>query len=283
LSSDQASKFITIFIKNYEKFLEIAKFDNEEEKQENYEINRKCCEMYLFLWFIINENQNSSSWYDAKVFNCVLKTIKLNLDVLFVSSVDLDLVLIDLVFKSMRNCLEMQQVKKSNQLKDIIMEILQYSAVNYQSANTVLESHLIDFIRNEDLSEFIALLISGIMEKSLTESLIKRLGSFNYCDNDSKLSKSVSKFLIKLSEIQPKGILKHMIYLQPLLDSESSTIRAAMVDTIGNVIHFYLAKDDDSSSEKNLLIYYDIISQRFLDTDALVRTRVLKVLLLLCQ
>ena len=56
-----------------------------------------------------------------------------------------------------------------------------------------------------------------------------------------------------------------------------------MVQVLGNIIHFHLVKDDSEQAAKNLGNYFEIIIQRFLDTNPYVRTRVLKILSVLTQ
>jgi condensin complex subunit 1 len=102
-------------------------------------------------------------------------------------------------------------------------------------------------------------------------------------DQDNKLPKATSKFLLKFSELQPKEILKHMVHLNDLLDSESHTIRGCMLEVMGNIIHGYLTKDDSEVAAKNISIFYGIIKQRFLDSSAFVRARVLKLMIKLTQ
>lgn len=56
-----------------------------------------------------------------------------------------------------------------------------------------------------------------------------------------------------------------------------------MMEVIGNLIHEHLISDDSEIAAKSLNTFYEILSQRFLDTSAVVRTRVLKVLIKLTQ
>lgn len=150
------------------------------------------------------------------------------------------------------------------------------------------------WLREEALSDFCAELLdclvvtwesthwsdAVLMYKLQLKS--RELSKRDYLDKD-KCSKSVSKFLLKFSELQPKQMLKNMSHLSVLFDVESSAIRCSMVEVIANVIHFHLANDDSPTAAKNLKSFYDIIIQRFHDVSPFVRTRVLKVLGTLTQ
>jgi condensin complex subunit 1 len=157
-------------------------------------------------------------------------------------------------------------------------------------AYVVLVDHLDDFIREEHLSEFVAeildLTIVHYEEHRPSELLLKRVGTKAYSDKpdqDNKLPKTTSKFLLKYSELQPKDIMKHMVHLNDLLDSESHTIRGGLLEVMGNIIHGHLAKDDSEVAAKNLNNFFEILMQRYLDASAFVRARVLKIMSKLAQ
>lgn len=56
-----------------------------------------------------------------------------------------------------------------------------------------------------------------------------------------------------------------------------------MMEVIANIIHGHLVMDDSEIAATNIKNFYEILSQRFLDTAPLVRTRVMKVLIKLTQ
>jgi hypothetical protein len=62
--------------------------------------------------------------------------------------------------------------------------------------------------------------------------------------DQDKLAKSTSKFLVRVAEVVPKLVLKHMVHLQDLFDSEAPGIRACMIDVVCAIIRLHLAKDD---------------------------------------
>jgi hypothetical protein len=53
--------------------------------------------------------------------------------------------------------------------------------------------------------------------------LFRLVGSKYYADKqeqDAKLPKAVSKFLVRFSELQPKELFRNMVHLNDLIDSE---------------------------------------------------------------
>ncbi|KAJ3261750.1 Condensin complex subunit [Boothiomyces macroporosus] len=151
-----------------------------------------------------------------------------------------------------------------------------------------------DFLKEERLSEYLSEILSNAINtfqlSAMTERVLKMVSDKQYSEKqdqdgktDVKLPKAISKFLIHYSELQPKDIFKNFVHLQGLLDSESYNIRSSLIEVIGNIIHNYLVKDDSPSSATNLTNFYDILKQRFLDTNQFVRLRVLNTLIKLTQ
>jgi condensin complex subunit 1 len=177
--------------------------------------------------------------------------------------------------------LENHDLLKNTTLKITISDIFCHCAVKYESSLKVLFSHLQDFLREDHLAEFVAEIIDSSIvnyeSKIILENITKFVGSRTYSDKDQdKLAKATANFLIKLSELQPGEVIKQMVNLTELLDSESPTIRAAMIDVLGNTIHGHLVRDNSEVAAANLKNFYEILSMRFLDVHYTVRLRVLK-------
>ena len=69
-----------------------------------------------------------------------------------------------------------------------------------------------------------------------------------------------------------------MISLNELIDSQSHSVRASMMEVLGNIIHGYLVFDNTQVSLNNIEIFYETLLSRFLDAHHMVRARVLKVI-----
>ena len=172
----------------------------------------------------------------------------------------------------------------------VIADIICTCAANYKACQPVLLQHLDDLMREEKLADFVAETLNLASEmydiRDFVQSALKNIGSKCYSDKvESGLQdpKACAKFLIKYSELNPKEIFRNMVSLNELIDSQSHTIRAAMVEVLGNIIHGHLVSDNSPVAAKNVEIFYETLHSRFLDAHHLVRARVLKVIAKRCQ
>jgi condensin complex subunit 1 len=227
----------------------------------NFEMHKQTLELLMFLlhWFFEkaelksrpstevttskSKTSDAGPWVSksvnlrGKALDIYQKILFLNLDVIFIATSQRDLVINDMIFKSIRLCLENHDLLKNSSVKITISDMFCHCALKYESSFKVLSSHLQDFLREDHLSEFVAEIIDSSIinyeQKAIMENITKFVGSRIYSDKDQDmLAKSTAKFLIKLSEIQPGEIIKQMVKLIELLDSESPTIRAAMIDVM---------------------------------------------------
>lgn len=281
--------------------------DIAENQQHNFEMHKQTLELLIFLlhWLFETAELKSKSRSSSKVVTSKSKAVDsgpwdsktvnlrgkaldtfqkillLNLDSIFIATSQRDLVINDMIFKSIRLCLENHDTLKVSSVKITISDIFCHCAQKYQSSLKVMFNHLHDFLREDHLAEFVAEIIDSSIvnyeQKAIIENVTKFIGSKLYSDKDQdKLAKSTANFLIKLSELQPGETIKQMVNLNELLDSESPTIRAAMIDVLGNTIHGHLARDNSEVAATNLANFYEILSMRFLDIHYTVRLRVLK-------
>jgi condensin complex subunit 1 len=70
------------------------------------------------------------------------------------------------------------------------------------------------------MAEFLQILAQQYDYPQLTEEVLKDLGNKEFHSNDTKGPKSVSTFLIKISELTPDLVIKQMSMLANLLDGE---------------------------------------------------------------
>ncbi|KAI8901190.1 non-SMC mitotic condensation complex subunit 1-domain-containing protein [Globomyces pollinis-pini] len=230
------------------------------------------------------------SYHRSQLIDVFHKFLLLNLNAIFISNSHLDIIINDMIFKCIRLSLESPESIKNADTKESIMDIFCHCVKNYESTVSVLVDYSDDFLREEHLAEFMADLIdSSIVNYNQTvlgERILKKVGLKLYSDKpdqDNKLPKSTAKFLLKFSELQPADVMRNIIHLNDLFDSESYTIRAVMMEVIGNIIHGHLILDDTPITAKNIATFYEILKQRFLDSNNFVRARVLKVFIKLTQ
>jgi condensin complex subunit 1 len=99
-------------------------------------------------------------------------------------------------------------------------------ANQYLGAQTAIIQNLTYFEHlSEPMAEFLNILSKEFAYDQLAEEVLKELANKEFHSTDSKGAndkgpKSVSVFLTKISELQPKIVYRHMTVLATLLESE---------------------------------------------------------------
>ena len=102
--------------------------------------------------------------------------------------------------------------------------------------------------------------------------------------NDTKGPKSVSGFIIKLSELAPRLVIKQMTLLAKQLDSEAYTLRCAVIEVCGNLIADLSKQEERGENYKTQVNgFFDILEERFLDVNPYCRCRVIQVFMKICD
>jgi condensin complex subunit 1 len=136
------------------------------------------------------------------------------------------------------------------------------------------------------MAEFLQILAEQYDYPQLTEDVLRDVSNKEFSGTDLKGPKSISTFLTKISEFLPHLVIKQMTLLANLLDSESYTLRCAMIDVCGNLIAMLSKQDGDDRSENHktqIRIFFDVLEERFLDINPYCRCRVIQVYVKLCD
>jgi condensin complex subunit 1 len=139
---------------------------------------------------------------------------------------------------------------------------------------------------SEPMAEFLFTLADAFDYPQLTEDVLKDISSKEFSSTDLKGPKSISTFLTKISELTPHLVIRQMTLLANLLDSESYTLRCALIEVCGNLITMLskLSQDDRSENHKaQIRIFFDVLEDRFLDINPYCRARVMQVYVKLCD
>ncbi|PSN64498.1 hypothetical protein BS50DRAFT_498171 [Corynespora cassiicola Philippines] len=139
---------------------------------------------------------------------------------------------------------------------------------------------------SEPMAEFLQILAEQYDYPQLTEEVLSDIGNKEFDGTDLKGPKSVSTFLSKISELTPHLVIKEMSTVAKLLDSESYTLRCALIEVCGNLIAMLSKLEGDERSElhKNqMAAFFDVLEERFLDINPYCRCRVLQVYTKLCD
>ncbi|KAJ4991414.1 condensin complex subunit 1 [Stagonosporopsis vannaccii] len=219
----------------------------------------------------------------------VSKVLKLKLSRVFVTTSERD-TFISLFTKPVYHILENEARVKNNAIRNHCFRVLCIAVKHHghaYTAQTSINQCLTYFEHlSEPMAEFLHTLADAYDYSQLAEDVLKDISAKEYSATDLKGPKSVSTFLIKISELLPNVIIKQGALLNNLLDSEAYTLRCAMIEVCGNLINMLskLSQDDRSDAHRrNIDIFFDVLEQRFLDVNPYCRCRVMQVYIKLCD
>ncbi|KAL1794022.1 hypothetical protein ACET3X_007443 [Alternaria dauci] len=206
------------------------------------------------------------------------KVLRLKLGRIFVTTSERD-TFIGLFTKPVYHILENEARVKNNAIRNHCFRVLCFATSINQSL-TYFE-HL-----SEPMAEFLFTLADAFDYPQLTEDVLKDISSKEFSSTDLKGPKSISTFLTKISELTPHLVIRQMTLLANLLNSESYTLRCALIEVCGNLIIMLskMSQDDRSENHKaQIRIFFDVLEDRFLDINPYCRARVMQVYIRLCD
>lgn len=136
---------------------------------------------------------------------------------------------------------------------------------------------------SEPMAEFLHILAEQYDYPQLSDEILRELSNKEFNSNDTKGPKSVSTFMVKLSELAPRLVIKQVTLLAKQLDSESHTLRSALIEVFGNML-VHLSKSDDrgENHKTQMNAFFDVLEERFLDINPYCRCRTMQVYLKIC-
>ncbi|PVI07476.1 hypothetical protein DM02DRAFT_551072 [Periconia macrospinosa] len=298
---------------------DIAHTDIEAEEQEALPHHKQILEMYGFLlrWTISavetraleksasapaargrgkaakSKTAKDGSWDASAQLEVALdrmsKVLKLKLGRVFVTTSERD-TFIGLFTKPVYYILENEARVKSTVIRMHCFRVLCIAVKHHghaYTAQTSINQSLTYFEHlSEPMAEFLQILAEQYDYPQLTEEVLRDVSNKEFSGTDQKGPKSISTFLTKISELLPHLVIKQMTLLANLLDSESYTLRCAMIDVCGNLIAMLSKQDGDDRSENHktqIRIFFDVLEERFLDINPYCRCRVIQVYVRLCD
>ncbi|KAF1848262.1 uncharacterized protein K460DRAFT_275461 [Cucurbitaria berberidis CBS 394.84] len=221
--------------------------------------------------------------------NQMSKVLKLKLGRIFVTTSERD-TFIGLFTKPVYHILENEARVKNSAIRNHCFRVLCIAIKHHgqaYTAQTSINQSLTYFEHlSEPMAEFLFTLADAYEYPQLTEDVLKDISGKEYSATDLKGPKSISTFLTKISELTPHLVIKQMTLLANLLDSESYTLRCALIEVCGNLIVMLskLSQDDRSENHKaQIRIFFDVLEDRFLDINPYCRCRVMQVYVKLCD
>lgn len=134
------------------------------------------------------------------------------------------------------------------------------------------------------MAELLQILNEQYDYPQLTEDVLREVSNREFNPNDNNGPKQTSFFIVKVSELVPRVLLKQMTLVSQLLNNSSYTLRCAVVEACGNIVLEISKDEDELERHKNAVsALLDLLVERFLDQNPYVRTKAIQSLLKLCE
>ncbi|OAA81951.1 condensin complex subunit 1 [Akanthomyces lecanii RCEF 1005] len=215
------------------------------------------------------------------------KVLKLKLSKIFLTTSERD-TFISLLTRPVYMILESEQRVRTTSIRMHSFKVLCMAVKNhghgYAAQINVIQNLTYFEHLSEPMAEFLHILADTYDYPQLADEVLRELSNKEFNSNDTKGPKSVSSFIAKISELAPRIVIKQMTMLAKQLDSESYTLRCALIEVCGNMIAHLSIQDERSENHKTQLnAFFDVLEERFLDINPYCRCRALQVYMKLCD
>ncbi|KAF2417534.1 condensin complex component cnd1 [Tothia fuscella] len=238
-------------------------------------------------------SNKDGSWDSAPQLQTALdvmsKVLKLKLARIFVTTSERD-TFISLFTRPVYLVLESEVRVKSQAIRMHTFRLLCIAIKHHghaYAAQTAIVQNLTYFEHlSEPMAEFLQILSEQYDYPQLAEDVLRELSNKEFNSNDTKGPKSVSTFVAKLSELAPRIVIKQMTSVAKFMDSESYTLRCAIIEVCGNLIAMLSKEEDNERSENHkaqINVFFDVLEERFLDLNPYCRCRTIQVYVKLCD
>ncbi|KAM0234256.1 hypothetical protein ACHAPO_006643 [Fusarium lateritium] len=232
-----------------------------------------------------------AAWDSATQLQAALevmcKVLKLKLSKIFLTTSERD-TFIGLLTRPVYMVLESEQRVKTTSIRMHCFKVLCIAVKHHGHAyaaqiniiqNLTYYEHL-----SEPMAEFLHILAETYDYPQLADEVLREISNKEFNSNDNRGPKSVSSFIVKISELAPRLVIKQMTMLAKQLDSESYTLRCALIEVCGNMVAHLSKQDERSENHKSQLnAFFDVLEERFLDINPYCRSRTMQVYIRLCD
>ncbi|KAL2204547.1 condensin complex component cnd1 [Sarocladium strictum] len=215
------------------------------------------------------------------------KVLKLKLSKIFLTTSERD-TFIGLLTRPVYLILESEQRVKSTPIRMHSFKVLciavKHHGHGYAAQINVIQNLTYFEHLSEPMAEFLHILAETYDYPQLADEILREISNKEFNSNDTRGPKSVSTFIAKLSELAPRLVIKQMTMLAKQLDSESYTLRCALIEVCGNMIAYLSVQEERSENHKSQLnAFFDVLEERFLDINPYCRCRTLQVYAKICE
>lgn len=215
-----------------------------------------------------------------QLFESVIKILEIPLSKIFQTTPTRDR-FIGLFIRPIYMLLETEQILKLSSLKFFIIKIISISVKNHNQSSNVQNAILSNLTYFPHLTTFNADLLKVITTEfdypQLTEDILRDISNKEFNSKDLTGPKAVSNFLIKLSELIPKVVLRQMPLIIRLLNNSSFTLRCSVVEACSNIIIDISRNEEDLTFYKSQIdILLELLEKRFCDSNPYVRSKAIQ-------
>ncbi|KAH7369679.1 armadillo-type protein [Rhexocercosporidium sp. MPI-PUGE-AT-0058] len=215
------------------------------------------------------------------------KVLKLKLSKIFLTTSERD-TFVSLFTRPVYMVLESEQRVKNTAIRMHAFKVLCISVKHHghgYAAQISIVQNLTYFEHlAEPMAEFLHILSEQYDYPQLADEILRELSNKEFNSNDTKGPKSVSTFIVKLSELAPRLVIKQMTLLAKQLDSESYALRCALIEVCGNLVADLSKQEERGDNHKSQLnAFFDVLEERFLDINPYCRCRTIQVYIKLCD
>lgn len=220
----------------------------------------------------------------------LLAFLKLPLARVFVTTPERNLFL-DMFIRTVFHLMELPERIKTVNTRKLMFRAVAEAVIKHSLGLTVQNCIIQSLTYYPHLPPFMAELLHVLDSRHehtvLADELLREISTMEFNANDANGPKAVSEFLIKLSELSPRLILKQMSSTAQLLDNSNYTLRCSVVETCGNIVVDILKSDGDMSNtgddhESNVASQVDglisLLQDRFTDKNPYVRTKAIQAM-----
>ncbi|KAK3368014.1 condensin-like protein [Podospora didyma] len=229
---------------------------------------------------------DSSSQLETAL-NTMCKVLKLKLGKIFLTTSERD-TFIGLLTRPVYMVLESEQRVKNTSIRMHTFKVLciavKHHGHGYAAQISIVQNLTYFEHLSEPMAEFLHILAEQYDYPQLADEILREISNKEFNSNDTKGPKSVSTFMVKLSELAPRLVIKQVTLMAKQLDSESHTLRSALIEVFGNMLAHLTKSDERGENHKTQMnAFFDVLEERFLDVNPYCRCRTIQVYIKLCE
>ncbi|KAK3690456.1 condensin-like protein [Podospora appendiculata] len=219
--------------------------------------------------------------------NTMCKVLRLKLGKIFLTTSERD-TFVGLLTRPIYMILESEQRVKNTSIRMHAFKVLcvavKHHGHGYAAQISIVQNLTYFEHLSEPMAEFLHILAEQYDYPQLADEILRELSNKEFNSNDTKGPKSVSTFMVKLSELAPRLVIKQVTLLAKQLDSESYAVRSALIEVFGNMLAHLSKSDERGENHKSQMnAFFDVLEERFLDINPYCRCRTIQVYVKLCE